>query len=283
MAGRASVGVEIPPDYARQRLNGEPADVLVLIDGSDSSISSAGARRRQRASPSSRSLAELAQRAGAKDLPDPRAPAAALQSRLAQREPPDPRARRDPADLLGHAARGVRDRPRTRARDARAAHGDAGLAGRGRARKAPALPRPGLRAAALRPVPHDRGLPRADPRQPPAAARPLGRLPLRAPLARPARLLAGEHADGGDPARADVPAALRSCCRATSSRSRRCPGPLRVFSQVLPATHFIAISRGIIIRGAVFARPLAQRRGPARDRRRPRRRESTRAFHKTIS
>ncbi len=31
------------------------------------------------------------------------------------------------------------------------------------------------------------------------------------------------------------------------------PGPLHVFSQVLPATHFIAISRGIIIRGAVFA------------------------------
>jgi ABC-2 type transport system permease protein len=30
------------------------------------------------------------------------------------------------------------------------------------------------------------------------------------------------------------------------------PGPLRVFAQILPATHFIAISRGIIIRGAVF-------------------------------
>jgi len=30
------------------------------------------------------------------------------------------------------------------------------------------------------------------------------------------------------------------------------PGPLRVVAQVLPATHFIAISRGIIIRGAVF-------------------------------
>jgi len=28
------------------------------------------------------------------------------------------------------------------------------------------------------------------------------------------------------------------------------PAPLRVLSQVLPATHFIAISRGIIIRGA---------------------------------
>jgi ABC-2 type transport system permease protein len=31
------------------------------------------------------------------------------------------------------------------------------------------------------------------------------------------------------------------------------PAPLRVFAQVLPATHFIAIARGIIIRGAAFA------------------------------
>jgi ABC-2 type transport system permease protein len=30
------------------------------------------------------------------------------------------------------------------------------------------------------------------------------------------------------------------------------PGPLRVLSQALPATHFVAISRGIIIRGADF-------------------------------
>jgi ABC-2 type transport system permease protein len=30
------------------------------------------------------------------------------------------------------------------------------------------------------------------------------------------------------------------------------PAPLRVFAQVLPATHFIAIARGIIIRGAAF-------------------------------
>lgn len=40
VAGRASVGVEIPPDYARRRLEGQPADFRVLIDGSDSSISS---------------------------------------------------------------------------------------------------------------------------------------------------------------------------------------------------------------------------------------------------
>jgi ABC-2 type transport system permease protein len=30
------------------------------------------------------------------------------------------------------------------------------------------------------------------------------------------------------------------------------PAPLRVFSRLLPATHYIAISRGIIIRGAGF-------------------------------
>jgi ABC-2 type transport system permease protein len=40
VAGRASVGVEIPPDYSRRRLEGRTADFLVLIDGSDSAISS---------------------------------------------------------------------------------------------------------------------------------------------------------------------------------------------------------------------------------------------------
>src|SRR5262249_498219 len=39
VAGHASVGVEIPPDFARKRLYGQPVSVLVLIDGSDSSIS----------------------------------------------------------------------------------------------------------------------------------------------------------------------------------------------------------------------------------------------------
>jgi ABC-2 type transport system permease protein len=39
-AGRAQVGIEIPPDFARRRLSGAGGDVLVLIDGSDSSISS---------------------------------------------------------------------------------------------------------------------------------------------------------------------------------------------------------------------------------------------------
>jgi ABC-2 type transport system permease protein len=30
------------------------------------------------------------------------------------------------------------------------------------------------------------------------------------------------------------------------------PGPLRALAQLLPATHFIAISRGIVLRGASF-------------------------------
>ncbi len=41
VGGSARVGVEIPPDYARKRLAGAPADFLVLIDGSDSSVASA--------------------------------------------------------------------------------------------------------------------------------------------------------------------------------------------------------------------------------------------------
>ena len=40
VAGRTSIGIEIPPDYARKRGAGQNADVLVLIDGSDSSIAS---------------------------------------------------------------------------------------------------------------------------------------------------------------------------------------------------------------------------------------------------
>jgi ABC-2 type transport system permease protein len=40
VAGRAQVGVEIPPEFGRRRLAGESADFLVLIDGSDNSIAS---------------------------------------------------------------------------------------------------------------------------------------------------------------------------------------------------------------------------------------------------
>ena len=38
VAGHAQVGIEIPPDYARNLTAGRRADVLVLIDGSDSSV-----------------------------------------------------------------------------------------------------------------------------------------------------------------------------------------------------------------------------------------------------
>jgi ABC-2 type transport system permease protein len=68
VAGRASVGVEIPPDFARRRLNNEPADFLVLIDGSDSTISSQALAAANGVA-LSRSVSELAEKAGAKDIP----------------------------------------------------------------------------------------------------------------------------------------------------------------------------------------------------------------------
>ncbi len=40
VAGQAQVGVEVPPDYSRNLSANRPANVLVLIDGSDSSVSS---------------------------------------------------------------------------------------------------------------------------------------------------------------------------------------------------------------------------------------------------
>ena len=40
IAGDAQVGIEIPPDYARELASGREADVLVLIDGSDSTVAS---------------------------------------------------------------------------------------------------------------------------------------------------------------------------------------------------------------------------------------------------
>jgi ABC-2 type transport system permease protein len=40
VSGRAQVAIEIPPDYARDLASGRDADVLVLIDGSDSTVAS---------------------------------------------------------------------------------------------------------------------------------------------------------------------------------------------------------------------------------------------------
>jgi ABC-2 type transport system permease protein len=68
VSGKVSVGVQIPPDFARRRLNNQPADFQVLIDGSDSSISSqtlsaaAGVAFEQ-------SLQQLALEAHATDVP----------------------------------------------------------------------------------------------------------------------------------------------------------------------------------------------------------------------
>ena len=38
IAGRARVGLKIPPDYSRKLLAGDTASILVLVDGSDSSV-----------------------------------------------------------------------------------------------------------------------------------------------------------------------------------------------------------------------------------------------------
>ena len=40
VAGRAQIGIEVPPDYARELAGGRQAHVLVLIDGSDSTVAS---------------------------------------------------------------------------------------------------------------------------------------------------------------------------------------------------------------------------------------------------
>ncbi len=68
VAGKASVGVEIPPEYARRRLRGLPADFLVLIDGSDSTIA-AQTLAAANGIALQRSLADLAARARVSDLP----------------------------------------------------------------------------------------------------------------------------------------------------------------------------------------------------------------------
>lgn len=68
IGARASVGIEIPPDFARKRLNGETADFLVLIDGSDSSVSSATLAAANGVA-LNRSLIELRERTGLRELP----------------------------------------------------------------------------------------------------------------------------------------------------------------------------------------------------------------------
>jgi ABC-2 type transport system permease protein len=68
VAGRASVGIEVPPDFAARRQRGESADFLVLIDGSDNSISSQALAAASGLA-LSRSLAELLRASGRRELP----------------------------------------------------------------------------------------------------------------------------------------------------------------------------------------------------------------------
>ncbi len=68
VAAHAQVGVEIPPDYARRRLAGKSAVVLVLIDGSDSSISSQALGAANGVA-LSRSIEEIRKKVKVTDLP----------------------------------------------------------------------------------------------------------------------------------------------------------------------------------------------------------------------
>ncbi len=68
VAGRASVGIEIPPDYARKRLANRPAEFMVLIDGSDSTLSSSTLAAANGLG-LQKSLEEIAQRTGLRELP----------------------------------------------------------------------------------------------------------------------------------------------------------------------------------------------------------------------
>src|ERR1044072_6507245 len=45
VSGRASVGVKVPVDFDRNLLKGKPAQVMVMVDGSDSSVAAHGMHR----------------------------------------------------------------------------------------------------------------------------------------------------------------------------------------------------------------------------------------------
>ena len=95
VAARASVGIEIPPDYARRRLNRLPADFLVMVDGSDSSIASQALAAANGVT-LSRSIAELLMRGGgrahgARRLGERRGAAARLAPTAPRESPRAPR------------------------------------------------------------------------------------------------------------------------------------------------------------------------------------------------
>lgn len=68
VAARANVGVVIPPDFHDQRTRGRPAKILVMIDGSDSTVSS-GALASINGLIAARNLEVLAENARGGDLP----------------------------------------------------------------------------------------------------------------------------------------------------------------------------------------------------------------------
>ena len=68
VAGHAQVGIELPPDFARRRLAGETAEFLILIDGSDNSVASQ-ALSASTGLALSRSLEELMAETGRRDPP----------------------------------------------------------------------------------------------------------------------------------------------------------------------------------------------------------------------
>ncbi len=68
VAGGASVGIEVPPDYEERRLRGQTAQFSVLIDGSESSIASQSLGAADGVA-LSQSLRELTSRLGLKSLP----------------------------------------------------------------------------------------------------------------------------------------------------------------------------------------------------------------------
>ena len=51
VAGKARVGIMIPEDYSRQLEAGETAQILVLVDGTESSVAGGGGQRQQRPRP----------------------------------------------------------------------------------------------------------------------------------------------------------------------------------------------------------------------------------------
>ena len=251
VAGRAQVAIEIPPDYARNLQSNRKADVLVLIDGSDSSVANQ-ALAAANGVVLQQGLQKLIDRTGLRPM---------LEAHPIMMFNPDMRS----ANLLIpgliailltfsgtilSAFAIVKERERGHAR---AAHGHARLTARRRPRQDPAVPRRRV---------HD-----PDPRH---RADEISFSAFRSTAVSVLLLLLSSV----------YLMALLSFGLLISSRAQSqmeamqmamgimlpsillsgyifplasLPAPLRVFAHFLPATHFIQIARGIVIRGATFA------------------------------